>query len=78
MCSVSKEQSILARETIQNAFFCLLELCPFSTWTFYPLSNTQQANVGTCIRTLLHYGSFSFTSVVGSENRTSSRGIFVT
>ena len=28
--------------------------------------------------TLLHYGSFPFTSVVGSESRPSSRGIFVT
>ena len=28
--------------------------------------------------TLLHYGSLPFTSVVGSESRPSSRGIFVT
>ena len=28
--------------------------------------------------TLLHYGSLPFTSVVGSESKPSSRGIFVT
>ena len=28
--------------------------------------------------TLLHYGSLPFTSVVGSESRPSSRGVFVT
>ena len=29
-------------------------------------------------RTLLHYGSLPFTSVVGSESRPSSRVVFVT
>ena len=32
----------------------------------------------TCVNTLLHYGSLPFTSVVGSESRPSSLGIFVT
>ena len=33
---------------------------------------------GMFLSTLLHYGSLPFTSVVGSESRPSSRGIFVT
>ena len=33
MCFVSKEQSILSRERIQNAFF--LELCPFLDSNFF-------------------------------------------
>ena len=46
MCSLSKEQSILSRETIQNAF--ISELCPpLSTLTFCPLLSTPQASVGT-------------------------------
>ena len=49
MWSLSKEQSILSRETIQNAFFFRLVL-QFETWTFYPLSSTAQSNVGTCMR----------------------------
>ena len=44
MCSLSIEQSILSRETIQNAL--LSELCPFFD-TFYPLSSTPQLSVGT-------------------------------
>ena len=47
MCSLSKEQSILSRETIQNAFFH--NFAPFSTWAFYPLSSTPQS-VGTRMR----------------------------
>ena len=100
MCSLSKEQFIVSRETIQNAFFfselcsffdlgktftfcnisvitkdiymklsvCIhypkrnscyqgrqfkmhflffLNLCPFPTYTFYPLSSTLQPSVGT-------------------------------
>ena len=34
MCSLSKEQSILSRETIQNAFFFFSELCLFSDLDF--------------------------------------------
>ena len=47
MLSLSKEQSILSRETIQNALFS--ELCPFLTYSFYPLSCTPQRSFGTCI-----------------------------
>ena len=39
MCSLSKEQSILSRVTIQNAFF-FLESCPFFDLDFFPLSST--------------------------------------
>ena len=46
------------------------------------MAYTKNANQ-TCLRnmqevTLLHYGSLPFTSVVGSESRPSSPGIFVT
>ena len=48
MCSLSKEQSILSRETIQNAFF---QNCThFSTWTFYPLSSIAQTSFDTRMR----------------------------
>ena len=40
VCVHYAEVSILLRETIQNAFFLLLNYAPFST--FYPLSNTAE------------------------------------
>ena len=39
--------------------------------------NSAQDNIKE-FSTLLHYGSLPFTSVVSSESRPSSRGIFVT
>ena len=45
MCSLSKEQFILSRETIKSAFFS--ELCPFFNLDFYPLSSTPQPSNGT-------------------------------
>ena len=46
MCSPSKEQSILSRETIQNTFF--QNYAPFLT--FCPQSSTPQPSVGTCMQ----------------------------
>ena len=51
-CSLSKEQSILSRETIQNSFFYWFffffqKYAPFPIFTFYPLSRTPQPSVGT-------------------------------
>ena len=49
MCSLSKEQSILSRETIQNAFFFFFRIMPaFLTWACYPPSSTPQLSVSTC------------------------------
>ena len=48
MCSQSKEQSIIARETVQKAFFA--ELCRFFDLDFFPLSRTPQPSVGTRMR----------------------------
>ena len=44
MCSLSKEQSILSRETVQNVFFFHI---PFLTLTFYHLSITPQPSTST-------------------------------
>ena len=49
MCLLSREQSIISRETLQNVFF-FSELCSFLTWTFCRLSSTQQPSVGTGMR----------------------------
>ena len=40
MCSLSREQSMLSREAIQNAII-FRNCAPFSTKTFYPLSSTS-------------------------------------
>ena len=40
MCSLSKEQSILPREKIQNAFFAQ-NYAPFTTETFLTFCNTS-------------------------------------
>ena len=47
MCSLSIEQSVLSRETIQ---FFFQNYDPFSAKNFYPLSSTQQPSVGTRMR----------------------------
>ena len=46
-----KEKSILSRETIH--FFFLQNYIPFLTWTFSPLSSTQQPSIGTCMVALV-------------------------
>ena len=49
VCSLPKEQSVLSRETIQNAFI-FRNMALFSTLTFCPVSSTPQPSVGTRMR----------------------------
>ena len=44
MYSLSKEQSMLSRKTVQNAFYGGGNCAPFSTETFYPLSRETIQN----------------------------------
>ena len=53
MFSLSKEQSIIPRETIKECSF--QNYAPFSTWTFYPLSSTPKPSVGSSM--LFSYGA---------------------
>ena len=57
MCSLSKKQSILSRETIQNGF--LKNYAPFLTYTFilYPVSHSQ-ALVSACCALVLYLEAF--------------------
>ena len=60
MCSLSKEQSMLSRETIQNTFFP--ELCPFLSLTFYPYQAPHSRELapafGALVNPLLYIANF--------------------
>ena len=50
MYSLSKEQSVVSRETIFQKSFFFSELCLFFVFPFHSLSSTPQPSVGTRMR----------------------------